>query len=114
MTRAAGGDEVVVELDWDVMEAKEYLSEAAVQVIERRPRMFIDRTGTKNYRPAAARALDQRYGPGPKAFGDGDDLSVRRCFLIPSSFASRPRSRLVRRPSGSDQGDRVRPIPRGG
>ena len=47
VTRTEGKNEVVVELDWDVMEKKDYLSEAALQVRERRPVVFVDRTGTR-------------------------------------------------------------------
>ena len=47
VTRADDSDEVVVELDWDAMVRKEYLSDAALQVVEREPRVFADRTGTR-------------------------------------------------------------------
>ena len=47
VTRTEGKNEVVVELDWDVMEKKDYLSEAALQVRERRPVVFVGRSGTR-------------------------------------------------------------------
>ena len=47
VTRSDGKNEVVVELDWEVMEEKDYLSEAALQVMERKPVVFVDRIGTR-------------------------------------------------------------------
>ena len=47
VTRADDRDEVVVELDWDALEQNDYLSDAALQVVEREPRDFADRTGTR-------------------------------------------------------------------
>ena len=47
ITRASGSDEVVVEVDWEEMEQREYLSEAALQVVERKPEVFASRTGTR-------------------------------------------------------------------
>ena len=47
VTRASGGDEVVVALDWEQLERNEYLSEAALRVVERAPSVFADRTGTR-------------------------------------------------------------------
>jgi anti-sigma regulatory factor (Ser/Thr protein kinase) len=47
VTRAAGNDEVVVEIDWEELEQQEYLTDAAFQVIEREPSVFANRTGTR-------------------------------------------------------------------
>ena len=47
VTRAESAGEVVVRLDWEAIEEKEYLSEAALQVIERDPIVFVDSTGTR-------------------------------------------------------------------
>lgn len=47
VTRAAGGSEVVVVLDWEELERNEYLSDAALTVIERPPIVFAGRTGTR-------------------------------------------------------------------
>lgn len=47
VTRAANSHEVVVELDWAAMEKQEYLADAAIQVVERVPVAFADRTGTR-------------------------------------------------------------------
>ena len=47
VTRAAASDEVLVEVDWEAMEQENYLSDAALQVVEREPRVFADRTGTR-------------------------------------------------------------------
>ena len=47
VTRAESGGEVIVQLDWDAIEEKEYLSEAALQVTERDPAVFVDHTGTR-------------------------------------------------------------------
>ena len=47
VTRAIGGNEVVVALDWEDLERNDYLSEAALRVIERAPSVFVDRVGTR-------------------------------------------------------------------
>ena len=47
VTRAADSREVVVELDWAALERREYLADAALQVVEREPTVFKDRTGTR-------------------------------------------------------------------
>ena len=48
VTRAAGAAEVAVAIDWDELERKGYLSDAALRVAEREPRVFTeDATGTR-------------------------------------------------------------------
>ena len=47
VTRAENSSEVVVSLDWEAIEKKEYLSEAALQITERDPAVFVDHTGTR-------------------------------------------------------------------
>ena len=48
VTRAAGGSEVAVRIDWDALEGKEYLSDAALRVTEREPKVFTgNATGTR-------------------------------------------------------------------
>lgn len=47
VTRAKGNGEVAVSIDWEAIEKKKYLSEAALQVTERDPVVFVDRTGTR-------------------------------------------------------------------
>lgn len=47
ITRATGSDEVVVSIDWDELERKDYLSDAAIRVVEREPLVFTGRTGTR-------------------------------------------------------------------
>lgn len=46
VTRAQGRDEVVVSIDWDELERNDYLSDAAIRVIERPPHIFEGCTGT--------------------------------------------------------------------
>ena len=47
VTRASDSDEVVVAIDWDDLERNDYLSDAALRVVERAPLVFADRTGTR-------------------------------------------------------------------
>ncbi len=47
VTRAGDCGEVVVELDWETMEREDYLSDASIRVVEREPRVFVGRTGTR-------------------------------------------------------------------
>jgi len=47
VTRAAGRSEVAVSLDWEELEHNEYLSDAALRVVERPPIVFDGRTGTR-------------------------------------------------------------------
>ena len=47
VTRSADRDEVVVQIDWEAMERKAYLADAALQVVERDPIVFADSTGTR-------------------------------------------------------------------
>ena len=47
VTRATDCDEVVVAVDWDALEEEEYLSDAALHIVERRPAVFVGRTGTR-------------------------------------------------------------------
>ena len=47
VTRASDSAEVVVVIDWDELERSDYLSDAALRVVEREPLVFADRTGTR-------------------------------------------------------------------
>ena len=47
VTRASNSREIVVALDWEELEHNEYLSEAALTVVERPPTVFAGRTGTR-------------------------------------------------------------------
>ncbi len=47
VTRASDCGEVIVELDWDKLERNDYLSDAAIAVVERAPNTFVGRTGTR-------------------------------------------------------------------
>ena len=58
VSRSEGKNEVVVVLDWDALEKKEYLSEAALQVTERKPDVFRGPNWHENHRKAIASALD--------------------------------------------------------
>ena len=65
VTRAKDAGEVVVSIDWDELEQKDYLSDAAVRVTEREPVVFAGRTGTRieigrlreSWKKVAVRAL---------------------------------------------------------
>ena len=65
VTRAGGAGEVVVAIDWDDLERKDYLSEAWVEIHEREPVVFAGRTGTRitigrlreSWKKGAVRAL---------------------------------------------------------
>ena len=47
VTRARGSAEVVVSFDWADIEGNEYLADAALTVLERRPEIFVGCTGTR-------------------------------------------------------------------